>query len=284
MAKFGVIIGKKEKSRELFDKYRGDSEIIFLNKNSDDINEEKLQQNKYKSPYTNPLLNIDKNENLDAIIVAGGDGQMLRALHQYYKLNIPFIGINAGSLGFLMNDKIDNDFETHLKSSETVELNPLYMKAIDSTGKMHEKIAFNDIYLHRLTNQASKLAIKVNNQLEMNELVADGVIVSSPAGSSAYNFSAGGRVVPLDSRVICVTPVCPFRPRRWHGAIIPNTSEISVEVIDPKWRPVYAVADFNEINNIHKIEVREEHNISVKLLFSSNQGLNHRMIKEQFSI
>ncbi len=224
------------------------------------------------------------SEKPDALIVIGGDGEMLHALHQYHHLNIPFIGLNAGSVGFLMNESATNEFLSNIEDTETVILHPLEMISLDAHGNTNTKIAFNEVSIYRSTNQASKISININNIRQMDELISDGLIVSTPAGSSAYNFSAGGRIVPLEAKVICITPVCPFRPRRWHGAILPESTIIELEILEHEKRPVNAVADFNELKNVLNLTIKQQSKISAKLLFSKSPALNDRMIKEQFMV
>lgn len=256
--------------------------FAFISNNSDKANEifERFS-NKFE------LHNITENklitEDVEAIIVAGGDGKLLRALHKYHHMNIPFIGINAGTLGFLTNDYITKSILDDLNDVETAKLHPISLKATDIDGKIYKKIAFNDVVLHRASNQASNLSISIDGKIKLEELVSDGIIISTPAGSSAYNFSAGGRIIPLNSRALCVTPVCPFRPRRWNGAIINDDANIEISISNYQKRPVYVVSDFNEIKNIKHVEIRKNESISVDLLFSSSEALNFRMIKEQFS-
>lgn len=223
---------------------------------------------------------IDRSTNF--IIVVGGDGEMLRAIHSFYNLNIPFIGINSGSVGFLMNEEFSTDLL--LDNNSAVRLYPLEMRCKTTQNESKNILAFNEVSVYRSTNQAAKLAVNLNKQNRIEELVADGLIIATPAGSSAYNLSAGGRIVPLDSRVLCITPVCPYRPRRWHGAIIPEDSNIEVNILESKKRPVNAVADFKEVNSIESLEVILRKDIFVSLIFSSKSALNERIIKEQFMV
>jgi NAD+ kinase len=256
--KIGFVGEQSSKSQKILEKFSKDYEIINLQE--PDIHD------------------------ISIIIVSGGDGTMLRSLHKYHKLNIPFLGLNSGSVGFLMNDNSEIDVLKNFSNLEKIVLNPLKMTVKTSDGTFKEKIAFNDVSIHRKTNQAAKLEICIDGKIKMQELVADGIIVSTPAGSSAYNFSAGGRIVPLDSKVLCLTPVCPFRPRRWSGAILPENTIIKITVHENIKRPVYAVADFNETDNITEITISKEETISAQLLFKSTEALNFRMIKEQFEV
>lgn len=227
----------------------------------------------------------DKISNhISAIVVIGGDGEMLRAIQKYYDKNLPFIGINAGSVGFLMNEKFDENIFLNLSSSSSVNLNPLEMTVKHHDGIVDKKFAFNEVSIYRASNQACKIEIQVNEVVQLKELIADGIIISTSAGSSAYNFSAGGRIIPLDSKLICLTPVCPFRPRRWAGAIIPSSTNIRINISEHNKRPVNAVADFNELENVVSIEITERSDIFAKLIFSSFESLNERIIKEQFIV
>jgi NAD+ kinase len=227
-----------------------------------------------------------KPELADIIIVIGGDGSMLHALHKYMHLNIPFYGINAGSVGFLMNvpilEKILENFLENLKNSKVTKLYPIEMEATTTSGKIHKAIAINEVSIFRKTNQAAKFKIIVDG-IERMELSSDGALVSTPAGSSAYNLSAGGPIVPLTSKVLCLTPICPFRPRRWSGALLPANVTISFEILDHIKRPVNAVADFYEFDNITSVSMRSSRSQTIRILFDENHTFEDRVIKEQFS-
>ena len=233
------------------------------------------QLRKYFSP-VNP-------ENADLIIVIGGDGSLLHALHNYMGLNIPFYGINSGSVGFLMNNFHIENFPSNIQQAKSTNLYPLKMKAINTKGQEFEALALNEVSIFRQTNQAAKFRIKVDGIERMEELIADGALVSTPAGSSAYNLSAGGAIVPLGSNVLCLTPISPFRPRRWHGAILPVDVVIEFEIFESDKRPVSAVADFNEFTHIERVIIRSSKDKAIKLLFDQNHTFEDRMIKEQFS-
>lgn len=222
-------------------------------------------------------------ENATAILVIGGDGELLHAMHKYMHLNIPFYGINAGSIGFLMNQFHETDFLTNLSNLTVTELHPLAMNATDDNGKVHRAVAINEVSFFRKTNQATKFSIEIDEIERMPSLSADGAIVATSAGSSAYNLSAGGKIVPLGSNVLCLTPICPFRPRRWHGAILPDKVKITFKIQDSKKRPVNAVADFHEYQNIEKIEISSLKNQSIRVLYDQQHTFEDRVIKEQFS-
>lgn len=222
-------------------------------------------------------------ENSDLIIVIGGDGSLLHALHNYMGLNIPFYGINSGSVGFLMNNFHIENFFTNVQQAKYTNLYPLKMKAINTKGQEFQALALNEVSIFRQTNQAAKFQIKVDGIKRMEELIADGALVSTPAGSSAYNLSAGGAIVPLGSNVLCLTPISPFRPRHWHGAILPAEVVIEFEIFESDKRPVSAVADFNEFTHIQKVIIRSYKDKTIKLLFDQNHTFEDRVIKEQFS-
>ena len=217
----------------------------------------------------------------DIIIVIGGDGELLHALHKYMHLNKPFYAINAGTIGFLTNNFTEH-FLSKINDAEPSYLHPLEMIAEDVKGKKFQALAINEAYIFRTSHQAAKFSIKINNIMRMEELVADGAMVSTPAGSSAYNFSAGGHIVPLGSNILSLTPICPFRPRRWRGALLHHESTVRFDVKTPDLRPVNAVADFQEFTNIKYMEVRERKDITITLLFDREHGLEDRIIKEQF--
>jgi NAD+ kinase len=221
-------------------------------------------------------------ENADLIIVIGGDGSMLHALHKYMHLNIPFYGINAGSIGFMMNSLRLDNFLQNIKNSKITDLYPLEMQAININGEKFSALAINEVSIFRKTNQAAKFKIKIDG-VERMELSADGALVSTPAGSSAYNLSAGGLIVPLASKVLCLTPICPFRPRRWNGALLPANVTITFDILNYEKRPVNAVADFYEFQDIKSVSIRSSDKNIIRILFDENHTFEDRVIKEQFS-
>lgn len=223
----------------------------------------------------------DLSETTDVIIVIGGDGFLLHALHKYMHLGKPFYAINTGNVGFLGNNFEGNVF-SKISTAKPSYIHPLEMVATDIDGKKHNVLAINEAYIFRTTNQAAKFSIKVNDTVRMEELVADGAMVATPAGSSAYNLSSGGQIVPLDANVLSLTPICPFRPRRWRGALLHHSSKVSFDVHMPDIRPVSAVADFQEFKNITKVDIVQRDDITITLLFDSNHSLEDRLIKEQF--
>ncbi len=221
----------------------------------------------------------------DILVVFGGDGELLQNLHKYMELNIPFLGINTGSVGFLMNNiKINslNKIINGISYLKKITLFPVEMIAHDYQDKIHQALGFNDVSIFRNTNQTVHVKIKINNITRIERLIADGALISTAAGSSAYNFSAGGNIIPIDSKLLCLTSICPYRPRRWKGAILPQSSQIEFEILDFNSRPANAVADFLEFKNIKKIFIKSKKEVSIKLLFTSNNNLENRMIQEQF--
>lgn len=217
----------------------------------------------------------------DVIIVIGGDGELLHALHNYMHLGKPFYAINAGTIGFLTNNFSENIL-ANIESAHPSYLHPLEMKGENIEGEKFQALAINEAYIFRTSHRAAKFSIKVNDIVRMEELVADGAMVATPAGSSAYNLSAGGHIVPLGSNILSLTAICPFRPRRWRGALLNHNNVVRFDVKTPDLRPVNAVADFQEFKNVSYIEVRESKDIKITLLFDREHALEDRVIKEQF--
>ncbi|WP_017443067.1 NAD kinase [Rickettsia gravesii] len=228
------------------------------------------------------LYNYCKIEEAEVVIVIGGDGELLHNIHRYMHLNIPFYGVNLGSLGFLMNSLDTKNLLQNIHESTVSILNPLLMQVEDTSGQIYTALAINEVSIFRKTNQAAKFRIDVNGIERMSELVADGALVATPAGSSAYNLSASGPILPLESNMLCLTPICSFRPRRWHGALLLSSATIKFEILNTNKRPVNATADFQEFNNITNVTVKSTKDKPIKLLFNKNHTLEDRIIKEQF--
>jgi len=218
----------------------------------------------------------------DLVIAIGGDGLMLHLLHEYEKNPVPIYGINCGTVGFLMNSFNEKNFLENLTKSKIAPLNPLRMKAIDASGKEHTHIAINEVSLLRQTSQIAKIKIEVNGQERISCLAADGVLVSTAAGSTAYNFSVGGPIIPLGAEILALTPISPFRPRKWHGALLPANSEIRFEMLESEIRPTSASADSIEVRDVREVIVCEDTSLTFKILFDANHSLEERIIKEQF--
>lgn len=232
------------------------------------------------SDITNNHKNID---NIDLVIAVGGDGLMLHLLHEYENYDIPIYGINCGTVGFLMN-KI-NDEENLLQVIESTKeslLKPLRMEAIDIDNKKHSLLAINEVSLLRQSSQASKIKISVNDKERIKCLVADGVLLSTSAGSTAYNFSAGGPIIPFGAKILALTPISAFRPRNFNSALLPAKTVVKFEILNHEKRPVSATADFNEIKNVKEVVVFEDEKKSFKILFDPNHSLEERIIREQF--
>lgn len=223
-----------------------------------------------------------KAENADVAIVLGGDGFMLHTMHRLIKYNVPIYGMNCGTIGFLLNEYSAKGLEQRLANTKAARLHPLEMKVVCEDGSEHLKYALNEVSLLRQTAQTAKLRVKANNQVQIEEMVCDGALVSTPAGSTAYNFSANGPVLPLNSNILALTPISCFRPRRWKGALLPSDKKIEFEVLNPEKRPVSAVADFHEIRNVVHVHISEDKNYTIHLLFDEGHTLQDRIIKEQF--
>ncbi len=221
-------------------------------------------------------------ESADVIVVLGGDGTMLETLHETIGLDKPVYGMNRGSVGFLLNPYREEDLPERLAASQAVIIHPLKMKACCQDGSEHEALAFNEVSLFRESRYAAKISITVDDTERMSELICDGILVSTPAGSTAYNLSAHGPIIPLSTDVLAMTPISPFRPRRWRGALLPYNSVIKMCVLDSKKRPVGAAADFIEIRDVTRVEVHESRSVSRTLLFDPDHSLEERILKEQF--
>jgi NAD+ kinase len=218
----------------------------------------------------------------DAIIALGGDGYLLEVLHDQLDRGTPVYGMNFGSIGFLLNDFHADGLIDRVANSQRVDLHPLRMSVTDVQGVRHEAIAVNEVSLFRQTRQASKLRIIVDGIVRMPRLICDGALVATPAGSTAYNLSAHGPILPLESDLCALTPISAFRPRRWRGALLNRSSKILFEVLEEEKRPVSAVADFKEVRNAKIIEVAEDTEHTLTLLFDPDQNLEERILKEQF--
>ncbi|MDA9223888.1 NAD kinase [Tateyamaria sp.] len=219
----------------------------------------------------------------DVIVALGGDGFMLQTLHDTEVLSAPVYGMNRGTIGFLMNEYSDINLVERLKDAEEAEVNPLSMTAWDLDNKVNKALAINEVSLLRAGPQAAKLRISVDGRLRMDELVCDGALVSTPAGSTAYNYSAHGPVLPIGSDVLALTAVAAFRPRRWRGALLPKLARVRFDVLESEKRPVMAEADSRSFENITAVEIKSDPSVVHRILFDPGHGLEERLISEQFT-
>ncbi|MBY0509839.1 MAG: NAD kinase [Rhodospirillaceae bacterium] len=224
-----------------------------------------------------------KPEDADVIVALGGDGFMLEAVNTYMNMNVPFFGMHRGTVGFLMNRYDDSDLMDRLQRTTEVTLHPLRMTAVTADGVKHDALATNEVSMLRQTRQAAKIMIYVDGKERMSELVCDGALVCTSAGSSAYNLSVNGPVLPLGSNVLALTPISAFRPRRWRGAILPHTAVVRFVMLEPEKRPVSAVADRDEVRDVVEVTVREDRSISMRMLFDPEHNLEERIVAEQFA-
>ncbi|MFK7754553.1 MAG: NAD kinase [Sedimentitalea sp.] len=222
-------------------------------------------------------------EQADVIVALGGDGFMLRTLHTTQELPAPVYGMNRGTIGFLMNAYSESDLVDRLDVAEQEVINPLSMQATDRQGLVHEALAINEVSLLRAGPQAAKLCISVDGRLRLAELVCDGALVATPAGSTAYNYSAHGPILPVGADVLALTAIAAFRPRRWRGALLPKGARVRFDVIEPDKRPVMAHADSMSISDVDWVEIRSEPTIEHRILFDPGHGLEERLISEQFT-
>ena len=221
-------------------------------------------------------------DDADIIVALGGDGFMLHTLHEYKNTKPAFYGMNRGSIGFLMNAYEPDVLMERLESSKPVDLHPLQMTVTLGDGSVEAAAAINEVSLLRQTQQAAKIRIVINGVTRLEELICDGILVSTPAGSSAYNLSAHGPIVPIGSDILCVTPISAFRPRRWRGALLDHSAIVRFEILEADKRPVSACADYTEIRDVIAVDVREDRSSHVRILFDKEHDLQERMIKEQF--
>ena len=218
----------------------------------------------------------------DVIVVLGGDGFMLHVLHQHMHKGIPIYGMNCGTVGFLMNRYHPDDLIERIRQARPSTLHPLSMYARTVDGKEKHQLAINEVSLFRQSRQAAKIRIAVDHVVRLDELICDGILVSSPAGSTAYNFSVGGPIIPLTGNLLAMTPIGAFRPRRWRGAQLHHKASVVFEILEADKRPVSAVADSFEVRDVVSVSIDEERSIKLSLLFDPEHNLEERIIKEQF--
>ncbi len=223
-------------------------------------------------------------EQADVLVPLGGDGFMLQTLHRHMDLHKPIYGMRAGSVGFLLNEARTDGLLERIVVAEATTFKPLEMQAVTDAGGSVSAVAFNEVSLLRQSKQAAKIRVCLNGRMRLDELVCDGVLVSTPAGSTAYNLSAHGPILPLGSEVLAMTPISPFRPRRWRGAILRNSTEVKFEILDAWKRPVSATADSFEVRDIAEVTIRESRDKTVTLLFDVEHNMEERILNEQFTV
>jgi NAD+ kinase len=223
-------------------------------------------------------------EAADVVVCLGGDGFMLETLHRTLTWDRPVYGMNCGSVGFLMNAFQEGDLPERLTRAQGVDLHPLRMHAVTRSGVVEEALAVNEVSLLRQLRQTAKIRITIDGRVRLAELVCDGVLISTPAGSTAYNLSAHGPIVPLSANLLPLTPISAFRPRRWRGALLPSTADVLFEILEGDKRPVAAVADFTEVRDVVSVAVSEDRTVKTTILFDPDQGLSERIITEQFTV
>ena len=222
-------------------------------------------------------------DDADVVVALGGDGFMLETLHRNLALRRPIYGMNRGSVGFLMNDYREDQLVERISAAEQAIIHPLSMTAIDGHGAKHHALAINDVSLLRETRQTAKLRIIIDGRSRLEELICDGALVSTPAGSTAYNLSAHGPIIPIDAQVLALTPISAFRPRRWRGALLSHKAKVTFQILEADKRPVSAVADNFEVRGVVEVQVREDRSISLAMLFDAGRSLEERVLAEQFS-
>jgi len=223
-------------------------------------------------------------EEADVIVALGGDGFMLNTLHATMDLGVPVYGMNRGTVGFLMNDYSPDDLRERLAAANRATINPLRMVATTAMERRITALAINEVALLRETRQAAKIRVLIDGEVRLEELICDGVMVATPAGSTAYNLSAHGPIIPIRAKLLALTPVAVFRPRRWRGALLPQDAEVTFDILEQVKRPVSATADHTEVRDVTRVEVAVAQEISMHLLYDPGHGLEERLIREQFAV
>jgi NAD+ kinase len=222
-------------------------------------------------------------DSADVIVALGGDGFMLETLHRTLPATKPIYGMNRGSVGFLMNDYVEEGLVERIQAAELAVIHPLAMVATDRSGERREALAINEVALFRQTYQTARLGVEIDGKERLKELLCDGILLSTPAGSTAYNLSAHGPIIPLGAQILALTPISAFRPRRWRGALLRHTAHVTLTVQEPEKRPVSAVADNFEVRDVVRVEIAENRSISLHMLFDAGRSLEERVLAEQFS-
>ena len=246
-----------------------------------------IAKNKKSQSVSSELLKLygqAKISEAEVIVAVGGDGAMLSAIRQSIDYNIPVFGINRGNIGFLMNDFEKENLIERLKDANEIIVHPLEMKAIDLKNKEFIELAINEVSIFRRTHQSAIISIKIDGTERLSELTCDGVMVATPVGSTAYNLSAHGPILPIGSEILALTPISPFRPRRWKGALIKNKSIVEFNILNPKLRPVSASADAREVKNIKQVLVSQRPDINLRVLYDKTNSMEDKYLKEQFSM
>ena len=238
--------------------------------------------NEFKTKYGLIDIREQPTELCDVIVVIGGDGFMLHSLHNYMHLEVPFYGVNAGDLGFLLNSYTGDNLLNKIKEAKQNIIHPLQMTATDINGNTLISLAINEVSLLRSSNQAVHLKIIIDGNSRIERLICDGVMVATPAGSTAYNLSAGGPIIPMGSNVLSLTPISPFRPRRWRGALLPHNAKVKIKVLDHQKRPLNASADFHEMKDAIEVKIVERRDKKIRLLYDKDYSLEDRVMREQF--
>jgi NAD+ kinase len=218
----------------------------------------------------------------DVIVALGGDGLMLQTLHKFMNSGKPIYGMHRGTVGFLMNDYSPDALHERLTAAHRTIIHPLLLRARDAHDRTHEHRAINEVSLFRQSAQAAHLRILIDGQERLAGLVADGVLIATPAGSTAYNLSVQGPIIPINASLLALTPISPFRPRRWRGALLPDRAKVTIEVLEAGKRPVAAVADHDEVRSVVSVDVCMDHATSIDLLFDPGHNLDERILREQF--
>jgi NAD+ kinase len=221
-------------------------------------------------------------ETADVVVALGGDGLMLTTLQRFMNSGKPIYGMHRGTVGFLMNEYSESDLLKRLAAAQVTVIHPLLMRARDAASRVHTHRAINEVSLFRQTYQAARLRILVDGKERLAELVADGVMLATPAGSTAYNLSAQGPIIPIGSPLLALTPISPFRPRHWRGALLPDRAHVTIEVLEAGKRPVAAVADHDEVRSVCSVEISMDHGTAMHMLFDPGHSLDERILGEQF--
>jgi len=224
------------------------------------------------------------SETPDVVVALGGDGFLLSCLHRYLNDHVPIFGMNRGSVGFLLNEYREDGLIERIEASEKTLIHPLRMLATDAESRRYSGLAFNEVSLLRQTHQSAKLRILIDGTERMDQLICDGALVATPAGSTAYNLSAHGPIIPLTAQALALTPISAFRPRRWRGAILPHTASLRFEVLEGDKRPVSAAADSFEVRNVRHVNIAEAQDLEATILFDAGNGYDERVMAEQFSV